>query len=41
MPVVSDDGGSTQIVGMISRDSILRVMQARAELGQVNAAGSR
>jgi predicted transcriptional regulator len=41
MPVVSDDGGSTHIVGMISRDSILRVMQARAELGQVNAAGSR
>ena len=41
MPVVSDDGGGTHIVGMISRDSILRVMQARAELGQAGAAGPR
>jgi len=41
MPVVSDDGQGSHIVGMISRDSILRVMQARAELGQANAASSR
>jgi Zn-dependent protease/predicted transcriptional regulator len=41
MPVVSDDGEGSHIVGMISRDSILRVMQARAELGQANAASSR
>ena len=41
MPVVSDGEAGTHIVGMISRDSILRVMQARAELGQVNAAGSQ
>ncbi len=36
MPVVARaaDGGS-QIVGMITRDSILRVIQARTELGQV------
>jgi Zn-dependent protease len=33
MPVVSDGAAGSQIVGMISRDSILRVMQARAELG--------
>jgi len=41
MPVVSGEGEGTQIVGMISRDSILRVMQARAELGHASAASSR
>lgn len=40
MPVVSNNESGTHIVGMISRDSILRVMQARAEVG-VPAAGSR
>jgi Zn-dependent protease/predicted transcriptional regulator len=33
MPVVSDGESGTHVVGMISRDSILRVLQARAELG--------
>jgi Zn-dependent protease len=34
MPVVSGtDNGAPRIVGMITRDSILRVMQTRAELG--------
>jgi CBS domain-containing protein len=38
MPVVNkEEGGATQIVGMITRDSILRVMQTRAELGPVAA----
>ena len=41
MPVVSNDGENTHIVGMISRDSILRVMQARAELGHAGATSSR
>lgn len=41
MPVVSDGEAGTHIVGMISRDSILRVMQARAELGHAQPAGSR
>jgi Zn-dependent protease len=36
MPVVSGgNDGSAQIVGMITRDSILRVIQARSELGQL------
>jgi len=35
MPVVSnDEDGSAQVVGMITRDSILRVLQARSELGR-------
>lgn len=35
MPVVSsgDDDGNLQIVGMVTRDSILRVIQTRSELG--------
>lgn len=33
IPVVRADHGSLQVVGMITRDSILRVMQTRAELG--------
>ncbi|HWZ99465.1 MAG TPA: site-2 protease family protein [Candidatus Dormibacteraeota bacterium] len=34
MPVVSDgEDGNMQIVGMITRDSILRVIQTRSELG--------
>jgi Zn-dependent protease/predicted transcriptional regulator len=34
MPIVSgSDDGAAQIVGMVSRDSILRVMQTRSELG--------
>jgi len=38
MPVVSGSGdGSAQIVGMITRDSILRVIQTRSELGQLQA----
>jgi Zn-dependent protease len=38
MPVVSGDAdGSAQIVGMISRDSILRVIQTRSELGPLAA----
>ncbi len=38
MPVVSGSGdGATQIVGMITRDSILRVVQARTELGPLAA----
>jgi Zn-dependent protease/predicted transcriptional regulator len=39
MPVVSNrTDGSSHIVGMISRDSILRVMQARAEVGHLTPA---
>jgi Zn-dependent protease/predicted transcriptional regulator len=38
MPVVTDGTSGTHVVGMISRDSILRVLQARAELGH-SAAG--
>jgi CBS domain containing-hemolysin-like protein len=38
MPVVSGDAdGAAQIVGMISRDSILRVIQTRSELGPLAA----
>ena len=38
MPVVSGDAdGNAQIVGMITRDSILRVIQTRSELGQLAA----
>jgi Zn-dependent protease/predicted transcriptional regulator len=34
MPIVSgSDDGAAQIIGMVSRDSILRVMQTRSELG--------
>jgi Zn-dependent protease/predicted transcriptional regulator len=34
MPIVSgSDNGTAQIIGMVSRDSILRVMQTRTELG--------
>jgi CBS domain containing-hemolysin-like protein len=34
MPVVSGvSDGSPQIVGIVTRDSILRVMQTRSELG--------
>jgi len=41
MPIVSgSDDGAAQIVGMVSRDSILRVMQTRSELGPLPA-GSR
>jgi Zn-dependent protease len=36
MPVVSGaDEGAPQIVGIVTRDSILRVMQTRSELGQL------
>jgi len=41
MPVVSDGDSGTHVVGMISRDSILRVMQARAELGQPSSSSPR
>ena len=41
MPVVSDGESGTHVVGMISRDSILRVMQARAELGQPSSSSPR
>ena len=42
MPVVSDQGeGASQIVGMVSRDSILRVMQTRAEVGPLTYGNSR
>jgi Zn-dependent protease len=38
MPVVSDAGdGAPQIVGIVTRDSILRVMQTRSELGPLAA----
>jgi CBS domain-containing protein len=38
MPVVSGTGnGSSHVVGMITRDSILRVVQNRAELGPVSS----
>jgi Zn-dependent protease len=38
MPVVSDAGdGAPQIVGIVTRDSILRVMQTRSELGPLPA----
>lgn len=39
MPVVSaSEDGSAHIIGMITRDSILRVIQTRTELGPVNRA---
>lgn len=38
MPVVSGSDGGAHIIGMITRDSILRVMQARSEVGSVTAA---
>ena len=38
MPVVRSSGdGGAHIVGMVTRDSILRVMQARSELGTVSS----
>jgi Zn-dependent protease len=38
MPVVSGSGdGTAQVVGMVTRDSILRVIQTRSELGQLQA----
>jgi Zn-dependent protease len=38
MPIVSgSDDGAAQIIGMVSRDSILRVMQTRTELGSLAA----
>jgi Zn-dependent protease/predicted transcriptional regulator len=37
MPVVSDtDNDGAHIIGMITRDSILRVMQARSEIGSLS-----
>jgi len=42
MPVVSESGeGAAQIIGMVSRDSILRVMQTRAEIGPLSYGNSR
>ena len=39
MPVVSGtENGGSHIVGMITRDSILRVMQARSEVGSLSTA---
>jgi CBS domain-containing protein len=39
MPVVSGSGeGDTHIIGMVTRDSILRVMRTRSELGSLAAA---
>jgi Zn-dependent protease len=39
MPVVSaNEDGAAHIIGMITRDSILRVIQTRSELGPVNRA---
>ena len=38
MPVVSNSGdGASHIIGMVTRDSILRVMQTRSELGPLSA----
>jgi len=38
MPVVSGaDDGAPQIVGIVTRDSILRVMQTRSEVGSLVA----
>lgn len=38
MPVVAGAGdGGTHVVGMVSRDSILRVIQTRSELGRLTA----
>ncbi|MGH9743453.1 MAG: CBS domain-containing protein, partial [Candidatus Acidiferrum sp.] len=37
MPIVSgSDNGAAHIVGMVSRDSILRVMRTRTELGPLS-----
>jgi hypothetical protein len=35
MPVVTDTENGAHIIGMITRDSILRVMQARSEVGSL------
>jgi predicted transcriptional regulator len=38
MPVVSNSAeGDTHIIGIVTRDSILRVMQTRSELGPLAA----
>jgi len=38
MPVVSGtENGGSHVIGMITRDSILRVVQNRAELGPVSS----
>lgn len=40
MPVVAGAGdGGTHVIGMISRDSILRVIQTRSELHRLPASG--
>lgn len=42
MPVVSghdEQDGSSQIIGMVTRDSILRVLKTRSELGSASPAG--
>ena len=41
MPVVTDGASGTHVVGMISRDSILRVLQARTELGHPSPTAPR
>src|SRR5277367_2517563 len=41
MPIVSgSDDGAAQIIGMVSRDSILRVMKTRSELGPPLSVGA-
>jgi hypothetical protein len=38
MPIVSgSDNGAAQIVGMVTRDSILRVLRTRSEVGPLPA----
>ncbi len=42
MPIVSgSDDGAAQIIGMVSRDSILRVMQTRTELGPLSVGAAK
>lgn len=41
MPIVSgSDNGSAQIIGMVTRDAILRVMRTRSELGPIPSGAS-
>src|SRR5713101_1930145 len=41
MPVVSGSENGTHIIGMVTRDSILRVVQTRAEVGTVPSSSAR
>jgi hypothetical protein len=41
MPVVSGSENGAHIIGMVTRDSILRVVQTRTELGTMPSASGK